>query len=400
MYFLSKCLEIYHNKKVIILIDEYDVTLENAYFNGFYEQMVSFIRSLFESALKTNESLEFSIVTGCLRISKESIFTGLNNLKVVSVLDKSYAEYFGFTQDEVDNLLKNYGIAYKKDEVKKWYDGYVFGSTEVYNPWSVINYVSDIIHKDTNFPKPYWSNTSSNSIVRELIENADEIARCELEELVDDGTIEKPVHEDVTYEDVYASQDNLWNFLFFTGYLKTVDKKFKSDKVYLSLKIPNREIRSIYRDKVTEWFDNKIKNENFQGLVTAFEDGDCDKISDIITGQLMDTISFYDYKEDYYHGFLAGLLKHNKKYFIKSNRESGLGRYDLVLGTRRIRQGRAFIIELKVAGSIRGLEKGCKNVLEQIEKFHYDSELLNEGYTNIDRYGICFYKKECLALKN
>ena len=400
LYFLSKCLEIYHNKKVIILIDEYDVPLENAYFNGFYEQMVSFIRSLFESALKTNESLEFSIVTGCLRISKESIFTGLNNLKVVSVLDKSYAEYFGFTQDEVDNLLKNYGIAYKKDEVKKWYDGYVFGSTEVYNPWSVINYVSDIIHKDTNFPKPYWSNTSSNSIVRELIENADEIARCELEELVDDGTIEKPVHEDVTYEDVYASQDNLWNFLFFTGYLKTVDKKFKSDKVYLSLKIPNREIRSIYRDKVTEWFDNKIKNENFQGLVTAFEDGNCDKISDIITGQLMDTISFYDYKEDYYHGFLAGLLKHNKKYFIKSNRASGLGRYDLVLGTRRIRQGRAFIIELKVAGSIGGLEKGCKNALEQIEKFHYDSELLNEGYTNITRYGICFYKKECLALKN
>lgn len=264
----------------------------------------------------------------------------------------------------------------------------------------VINYISYIVHRDTDFPKPYWSNTSSNSIVRELIENADEIARCELEELVDDGTIEKPVHEDVTYEDVYALQDNLWNFLFFTGYLKTVDKKFKSDKIYLSLKIPNREIRSIYRDKVTEWFDNKIKNENFQGLVTAFEDGNCDKISDIITGQLMDTISFYDYKEDYYHGFLAGLLKHNKKYFIKSNRASGLGRYDLVLGTRRIRQGRAFIIELKVAGSIRGLEKGCKNVLEQIEKFHYDSELLNEGYTNIDRYGICFYKKECLALKN
>lgn len=400
VYFLSKCLEKYHKQRAVILVDEYDVPLENAYLNGFYEQMASFVRSLFESAFKTNESLEFAVVTGCLRISKESIFTGLNNLKVVSVLDESYAEYFGFTQTEVDSLLEDYGIAYKKDEVKRWYDGYVFGCTEVYNPWSVINYVSDIVHRDTEFPKPYWSNTSSNSIVRELIENADEAARAELEELVDNGTIEKPVHEDVTYEDVYASQDHLWNFLFFTGYLKAIDKKFKSDKIYLSLKIPNREIRSIYMDKVTEWFGNKIKDINFHGLITAFENGDCDKISEIITGQLMDTISFYDYKEDYYHGFLAGLLKQNQKYFVKSNRESGLGRYDLVLKTCRIRQGRAFIIELKVAESIGGLEKGCKTALEQIKKSHYDSDLLNEGYTNIMRYGICFYKKECLVLGN
>ena len=262
------------------------------------------------------------------------------------------------------------------------------------------NYTGDIVHRNTEFPKPYWCNTSSNSIVRELIENADEIARDELEELVDDGTIEKLVHEVVTYEDVYVSQDNLWNFLFFTGYLKIVDKKFKADKIYLSLKIPNREVRSIYRDKVTEWFDNKIKSENFHNLVTAFEDGNCDKISDIITGQLMDTISFYDYKEDYYHGFLAGLLKHNKKYFVKSNRESGFGRYDLIMKTRKIRQGRAFIIEFKVAENIEGLKKGCKNALEQIKKFHYDSEVLNEGYTNITMYGICFYKKEHLVLKN
>lgn len=400
VYFLSKCLEKYHKQRVVILVDEYDVPLENAYLNGFYEQMASFVRSLFESAFKTNESLEFAIVTGCLRISKESIFTGLNNLKVVSVLDESYAEYFGFTQTEVDSLLEDYGIAHKKDEVKRWYDGYVFGCTEVYNPWSVINYVSDIVHRDTEFPKPYWSNTSSNSIVRELIENADEAARAELEELVDNGTIEKPVHEDVTYEDVYASQDHLWNFLFFTGYLKAIDKKFKSDKIYLSLKIPNREIRSIYMDKVTEWFGNKIKDINFHGLITALENGDCDKISEIITGQLMDTISFYDYKEDYYHGFLAGLLKQNQKYSVKSNRESGLGRYGLVLKTCRIRQGRAFIIELKVAESFGGLEKGCKIALEQIAKSHYDSDLLNEGYTNIMRYGICFYKKECLVLEN
>ena len=266
----------------------------------------------------------------------------------------------------------------------------------MYNPWSVINYVYDIVHKNTEYPKPYWSNTSSNSIVRELIENADGITRNELEELVDGNTIEKPVHEDITYEDVHKSQDNLWNFLFFTGYLKAVGKKFKSDTIYLILKIPNREIRSIYRDKVTEWFDNKIKVNDFQELVTALEDGDCNKISDIITGQLMETISFYDYKEDYYHGFLAGLLKHNKKYFVKSNGESGLGRYDLVLKTQRIRKGKAIIIELKVAGNINGMEKGCTEALGQIEKMHYDSSLLNEGYTDITKYGICFYKKNVL----
>lgn len=308
-------------------------------------------------------------------------------------------EYFGFTQDEVDSFLKSYSIAQRKEEVKSWYNWYVFGSIEIYNPWSVVNYVYDIAYKNTEFPKPYWSNTFSNSIVRELIENADNITRGELENLVDGGTIEKPIHEDVTYGDIYASQNNLWNFLFFTGYLKAVDKRFKSDNIYLVLKIPNREVRSIYRNKVTEWFDNKIKENDFQELITALEDSDCDKISDIITGQLMETISFYDYKEDYYHGFLAGLLKHNKKYFVKSNGESGTGRYDLVLKTQRIRKGRAIIIELKVAKSINGLEKGCAEALGQIKRMHYDSGLLNEGYTDINKYGICFYKKECLAVK-
>ncbi len=399
LQFLSECLEQYHNKKTIILIDEYDVPLENAYFNGFYGQMVFFVRSLFESALKTNESLKLAVITGCLRISRESIFTGLNNLEVISVLNEGYSEYFGFTQSEVDTFLETYGISYKKDEVKRWYDGYVFGSTEVYNPWSVINYIKDTVYKNTKFPKPYWSNTSSNSIVRELIENADAITRDELEELVDGGTIEKPVHEDITYEDIYASQDNLWNFLFFTGYLKSVDRKFKSDTICLVLKIPNREIRSIYKNKVTEWFDDKIKANDFTKLVTAFETGNCNMISDIITEQLMETISFYDYKEDYYHGFLAGLLKHNKKYVVKSNRESGLGRYDLIMKTHRIRQGKAIIIELKIAENINGLEKGCTRALEKIEKFHYDRALLAEGYTDIAKYGICFYKKECLALK-
>ena len=397
--FLSECLEKYHKQKVIILLDEYDVPLENAYFNGFYDQMVSFIRSLFESALKTNESLGFGVVTGCLRISRESIFTGLNNLDVVSVLNEDYAEYFGFTQDETDAFLETYGIAYKGDEVKKWYDGYLFGHTEVYNPWSVINYVKDIVRGNTEFPKPYWSNTSSNSIVRELIENADDSTRQELEELAEKGTIEKPVHEDITYADIYKSQDNLWNFLFFTGYLKAVKRSFREQQIYLSMTIPNEEILYIYKNNIQEWSLQCIGKQDLSGLVKAFEEGDCETASDIITGQLMETISFYDYKEDYYHGFIAGLLKNNGRFFIKSNRESGLGRYDLTLRTKRIRKGRAIILEFKVAGSIHGLEKGCMEALEQIESLHYDSDIIEEGYTDILKYGLCFYKKECLVMK-
>ncbi len=250
---LSKCLEKYHNQKTIILIDEYDVPLENAYFNGFYDQMVSFIRSIFESALKTNNSLAFAVITGCLRISKESILTGLNNLNVVSVLDENYSEYFGFTQDEVDTLLEAYGIPQKKNEVKTWYNGYLFGTTEVYNPWSVINYVKDIVWKNTEFPKPYWSNTSSNSIVYEINKNADDAVKQELEELISGSTIEKPIHEDITYADIYKSQDNLWNFLFFTGYLKASGKKFIEQQIYLSMTIPNEEIIYIYKNTIREW---------------------------------------------------------------------------------------------------------------------------------------------------
>lgn len=401
LLFLSECLEQYHKQKVIILIDEYDVPLENAYFEGFYDQMVSFIRSLFESALKTNKSLAFAVITGCLRISRESIFTGLNNLKVVSILDNSYAEYFGFTQKETDKMLSFYGIDDRSDEVKKWYNGYLFGSVEVYNPWSVINYIYDIIYQNTNYPKPYWSNTSSNSIIHELIEKADSITRRELEELVAGGTIEKPVYEDITYGDIYKSQDNLWNFLFFTGYLKKTGERWDEQLqgIYLYLTIPNKEISYIYRNTIMEWSALRIQSQDLSGLIQSFENGDCVTASDIITEQLLDTISFYDYKEDYYHGFLAGLLKNNTKYYVKSNRESGLGRYDLVLKTHRIRKGRAIILELKVTDNINEMENSCIKALEQIEKLHYDSDITKEGYIDIIKYGICFYKKECLVMQ-
>ncbi len=400
LQFLSECLEQYHGQKVIILLDEYDVPLENAYFNGFYDEMVSFICSLFESALKTNDSLEFAVITGCLRISRESIFTVLNNLKVVSVLDESYAEYFGFTQEEADNFLEVYGIPDRRDEVKEWYDGYLFGNTEVYNPWSVINYVYDIAHKNTEFPKPYWSNTSSNSIIRELIEKADDKTKSELEMLIAGGTIEKPVHEDITYENIYKSQDNLWNFLFFIGYLKAVERNFMEQQIYLSMKIPNDEILYVYKNHVREWFTQCVERQDLTGLIKAFENGGCEEAAEIITTQLMETISFYDYREYYYHGFLAGLLKNSRGYVIKSNRESGPGRYDLVLKTRRILKGKAIILELKVADNVHRLEEGCMEALNQIEDKHYENDILEEGYPGVLKYGICFYKKECMVMTN
>ena len=390
--FLSECLEKYYKQKVIILIDEYDVPLENAYFNGFYDEMVSFIRSLFESALKTNESLKFAIVTGCLRISRESIFTGLNNLKVVSVLDESYAEYFGFTQNEADSFLEDYGIIQKRDEVKSWYNGYLFGNTKVYNPWSVINYVYDITNKNTDFPKPYWSNTSSNGIIHELIEKSDDNTKNELEGLVAGGTIEKPVHEDI-----YKSQDNLWNFLFFTGYLKAINKRFEDDIIYLVLKIPNREIRSIYRNKITEWFNDRIKTADFSGLYKAIISGDTKAFEDYLREQLHGSISFMDSAENFYHGFLLGILTGLQGYEKLSNRESGEGRYDIVLKPYDERQP-AIILELKRVQKFTEMEGMCQEALQQIENKHYDAGLLDEGYMVIKKYGICFCKKSCMVM--
>lgn len=269
LHFLSECLEQYHQKKTIILLDEYDVPLEAAYFNGFYDKMSGYIRSLFESALKTNKSLEFAVITGCLRISRESIFTGLNNLEAASMLDCNFAGCFGFVQQEVAEMLMHYGLSPRMDEIREWYDGYLFGNTEVYNPWSIVNYVKDLVYHNTDYPKPYWANTSSNNIVRELIERADDSAKRELEQLVAGGILEKPVYEDITYADLFRSQDSLWTFLYFTGYLKSVGRRFESDTIRLILKVPNKEILYIYNHTISEWFKEKIRREDFSELYSA-----------------------------------------------------------------------------------------------------------------------------------
>lgn len=402
--FLTRCLKKVFRKNVIILLDEYDVPLENAYFKGFYEKMADFIRSLFESALKTNPNLEFAVITGCLRITNdfcrshsESIFTGLNNLQIISIMNKNYGEYFGFTQKEVESLLCDYGIGGKSEEVKQWYDGYLFGNTEVYNPWSVINYVDEVSEDQGAFPMPYWANTSSNSIVRELVERADGSVKQEMEELIAGGSIEKPVHVDITYNEVYKTQDNLWNFLFFTGYLKKLSERFDGETIYLTLAIPNTEVKLIYRDTILDWFNQSIKKKDFSALYRGLMQGETDVMGREISKSLMETISFYDYKEDYYHGFLAGLLKMMDGYTLKSNRESGLGRSDLLLLSAPY-EGIAVIMELKAADSFAQLDGSAREALCQIKEKQYDAELKLEGYHTFLYYGISFYKKLCRVL--
>ena len=398
--FLSECLWQYHGKNTIILIDEYDVPLENAYFRGFYDEMIDFIRSLFESALKTNPYLERSVITGCLRISKESIFTGLNNLKVDSVLRTEYGDSFGFTESEVEAMLAYYNLQEELTEVKRWYDGYLFNDIEIYNPWSIINYVYDRDRKITQFALPYWSNTSSNSIIREMVGEANQKAKADLETLINGGTIEKQVHEDITYGDIHQTQDNLWNFLFFTGYLKKMSerKDESGESLYLSMAIPNTEIKTIYKNSISYWFEQRMKETDRGPLVRALETGDCEAAEDFINRQLADTISYYDYAENFYHGFMAGLLVNIGGYSVKSNRESGNGRPDIVITELKFR-GRAMILELKVSETISGMEKKCEEGLAQIEKGNYAQPLLDDGHQPILKYAICFFKKGSMVRK-
>ena len=397
--FLSKCLFKYHGAHTIILIDEYDVPLENAYLHGFYDEMIGFIRSLFESALKTNPYLEKGIITGCLRISKESIFTGLNNLKVDSVLHTDYADSFGFTEAEVQERLAYYDLSAELPEVKQWYDGYLFNQIEIYNPWSIINFVYDRDRKITQFALPYWSNSSSNSIIREMVGEADEEAKEDLETLINGGTIEKRVHEDITYGDIHQSQDNLWNFLFFTGYLKKISERKAEKKLYLTMKIPNLEIASIYEDSISYWFDQRMKATDRSPLLHALESGDCEAAEDFINRQLMETISYFDHAESFYHGFMAGLLTNIGGYRVKSNRESGSGRPDIVLQTPNIRKGRVIILELKLAKSIADLEPAADRGLAQIEEQRYAAPFTSEGYPDVRKYAVSFYKKDCTLRK-
>ena len=395
---LSDCLLKVYDKNIIILIDEYDVPLENAYFNGFYDKMINLIRSAFESALKTNSSLEFAVLTGCLRISKESIFTGLNNLKVYSVRNKQFGEYFGFTQDEVAMLTKYYNVEEKLPVIKEWYDGYLFGATEIYNPWSVLNYILSISVCINAIQEPYWSNTSSNSIIYKLIRESSEETRGMVEELVNGGSVTVPIYEDTVYADIDVNSDHIWSFLLFTGYLKQINAELRDDMIYLTLVIPNIEVKSIYRRTILQWFKEKTVANSREELFNALIAEDIEVIEDTICDWLDETISFHDEQENYYHGFLTGLLSGFKGYTLKSNRESGDGRPDLMLLERR-KHKLAVIIEIKATKEFTKLDYWCDEALKQIEEHRYKTELINDGYQNIIKYGIAFCKKSCKVKK-
>ncbi|WP_315081540.1 AAA family ATPase [uncultured Clostridium sp.] len=396
IFFLSQCLEKYHNKKVIILIDEYDVPLENAFFEGFYDKMIAFLRSLFESALKTNSSLEFSVITGCLRISRESIFTGLNNLEIISILNKSYDEYFGFTQEDINKMLEDYNLRDKGALIKEWYNGYIFGDAEVYNPWSAVRFVKDLKINNNVFPSSYWANTSSNSIVRSLIERADSVTKREIESLIEGKTIEKKVHEDITYNEMYDSMDNLWNFMFFTGYFKKVSERMdEEDNHYITLKIPNKEVKYIFKNKILKWFHDKVKVKDLATMYSAIFNKDAQTFQKELNAMLRQTISFNDAYENFYHGFTLGVLANMHDFLVKSNREAGDGRSDIFIKSLSIFEP-CVILELKVCDKPKDIFKKCDEALAQIDAKNYEEELKEEGYENIIKYGISFYRKDCV----
>ena len=391
--FITQCLYKHHGKKVIVLIDEYDVPLEKAHFNNYYEPMIDLVRGIFSQGLKSNDAVDFAVLTGCLRVSKESIFTGFNNPKIISILSRSYAEYFGFTSAEVKEMLAYYGLSHKYEEMQDWYNGYLFGDTIVYNPWSSIEYMFEMLANEPS-AKPHWANTSSNSIVKELITHADDEARDELEHLIAGGTLTKPINEDVVYADILKKQDNLWNFLYFTGYLTKIEKQHVKDENYFKLKIPNKEVVSIYRNKIRDWFDERVKKADRETLYRAILEQDVTTFEDEIIELLADSISYMDSQENFYHGFLTGILGGLKGYRVISNRESGSGRGDIFIKPRDYRKA-AIIIEVKVAKAARKMSSTCDEALLQIETKKYADELWREGYNEMIIYGIAFYRKSC-----
>ena len=398
---MSELLEKHHGCKVILLIDEYDVPLAKAFERGYYDQMVIFIRNMFEYALKTNDSLKFAVLTGCMRISKESIFTGLNNIKVLSVADVQFDEYFGFTDQEVKDMLDYYGFSDRYDEVKEWYDGYQFGNVGVYCPWDVINYCDTLKADPDAQPRNYWLNTSSNEAVRRFIRESDHAAtRREIENLVAGEAITKEIHQELTYKDMYDSIDNLWSVLFTTGYLT---QRGKPDGDNFRLVIPNVEIRKIFTSQIMELFKESVpKNgEALRNFCQALRNGDAKSVERLLGEYLRKTISIRDtfvkrqMKENFYHGILIGILGFADTWSVSSNKESGDGYSDILVETDDGETG--IILELKYAEDGK-LDESCREALRQINLRRYEEELLDEGVEHILKYGIAFYKKRCRVM--
>lgn len=395
---LSSLLYQHYGQKVILLIDEYDVPLDKAFQHGYYREMVVLIRSLFGQALKTNDFLQFAVLTGCLRVSKESIFTGLNNFKVLSITDRRYDEQFGFTDAEVKQLLADYGLSSHESEMKEWYDGYHFGNVDVYCPWDVINHVDRLVSDPDAEPQDYWINTSGNALVKRFVDKADKTTQGEIERLIAGEAIEKAVRLDLTYDEIDNSIDNLWSVLFTTGYLTQAGRVERG--VY-KLVIPNREVREVFILQIQEWFKETVVRDTkpMQAFCQAFLDGNAEEIQkrlNIILSKMisiLDTKAKDDQKENFYHGLLLGLLRSEPNWLILSNVESGEGFCDIMIEPEDPDAG--MVIEVKYSPTLAGLGAACAAAMAQIKEKRYDERLRNEGRENITAFGIAFWKKRC-----
>ena len=395
---LSQMLYQHYDQKAVLLIDEYDVPLDKAFQHGYYKEMVALIRSMFGQALKTNDFLQFAVLTGCLRVSKESIFTGLNNFKVLSITDSRFDEHFGFTDAEVKTLLDDYSLTAHYGETKEWYDGYRFGSVDVYCPWDVINHVDRLCGEPNAEPQAYWINTSGNDLVRRFVDKADKTTQGEIERLIAGEAIEKAVRLELTYNEIDNSIDNLWSVLFTTGYLTQAGKVERS--VY-KLIIPNREVREVFILQIQEWFKETVVHDEkpMQAFCQAFLDGNAEEIQKrltVILGKMisiLDTKAKDDQKENFYHGLLLGLLRSEPNWLILSNAESGDGFSDILIEPEDPDTG--IVIEVKYSPTLAGMESVCEAAMNQIKEKRYDERLRNEGRENVTAFGIAFCKKRC-----
>lgn len=405
MLWLTKLLEKHFNRKVVILIDEYDVPLAKAYENGFYDEMVLLIRNIFGNVLKTNESLAFAVLTGCLRIAKESIFTGLNNFKVYSITDVEFDETFGFTNEEVKSMLKYYGLDRHFNQVREWYDGYRFGNADVYCPWDVVNYCDDHRSNPNAEPKNYWMNTSGNDVINHFIDSINDpgmLTKGELERLVNGEFITQKVDEMITYKELYSSIDNLWSTLFMTGYLT---QRGYIGNGYYRLAVPNREICNIIIERVLTLFRKEVAQngkllEDFCNAIVSSNEA---AVEQLLTEYMEKTISIRDnfarsLHENFYHGLMIGILGYRRDWEILSNRESGDGFSDILIETTEPENEIGVVIELKYSSDEKNLDTDCRGALQQIEDKNYVQELCNKGYRKILKYGIAFYHKKCRVM--
>ena len=393
---LMNMMKAYYNKPVILLIDEYDVPIAKASSNGYYKEMLEVMKAMLSTALKDNEALKFAVVTGCLKIAKESVFTGTNNFVSDTISSERYNEYYGFTQKDVDQILQDAQIEEKASDIKEWYDGYRFGEFDVYCPWDVMNYLWDFTNNQNAKPVSYWKNTSDNAIIRSFIDYAGSGIQKKMEKLMAGDTIDQKIEENLTYDYLHSSEENFWSILYLTGYLTRDKEEKESADGKITLKIPNKEIREIFETTVQDWFSDTAKLQDRKHLFDAVWNGDEQTLTQEISRLLRITISYHDYREDFYHAFLAGIFA-GARYSVESNKEHGEGRSDLVIFNEH--EGKVAVFEAKYSKEVKNLEEDCEKVIQQIDHRMYAKEF-EDSYDEVICYGISFYKKRCVVKRD